>query len=170
MLLLLCGIAIAQTTVMDGKLVFTMHQQTRRYEVKITEQRDSIWLNWKIYHNFRWQEGKYAMSQKSLEYGNALSWLQPIDGKSEILPENETFAFISRQAWRDLHNKGWFIYNQTTYRLNTQNPQKYEFRGAQLLPVVAEIDPTQMWIVDNENLPFIVRLSNNPLGIDWIAE
>lgn len=168
--LLLCTMVAGQTTLLDGKFIFTMHQQTRAYQVKITEGRDSVWLNWKIYHNFHWQAGKYVMGKTSLESGDALSWLQPIDGKIKNLKKNETFGFVSRQALKDLHAQGWFLYNQTVYRLNRQNSEKQTFRGMSVVAVVADIDSTQMWIVDNESLPLIVRLFNNPLGIDWVVE
>jgi hypothetical protein len=169
-LLLLCTVVAGQTALLDGKFVFTMHQQTRSYQVKIVEEGDSVHVHWKIYHNFHWQAGKYAMGKTSIENGDALSWLQPVDGRIENLKKNETFGFVSRQALKDLHAKGWFLYNQTVYRLNTQNAEKQTFRGMTLLAVIADIDPTQMWIVDNESLPLIARLSNNPLGIDWLVE
>ena len=36
--------------------------------------------------------------------------------------------------------------------------------------VLADIDLTNMWIIDNENLPLIYKTSDNPLEIDWTVE
>ncbi|OJU35496.1 MAG: hypothetical protein BGN96_04865 [Bacteroidales bacterium 45-6] len=167
--LLLCTMVAGQTTLLDGKFVFTMHQQTRTYQVKVVEKGDSVYADWKTYYNFHWLAGRYAMEKASLKNGDALSWLQPIDGKVENLKKNETFGFISRKALADLRTKGYFLYNQTVYRLNTQSPPKETFGGIPLLAVVADVAATEMWIVDNDGLPVIVRLSNNPLGIDWVV-
>lgn len=168
--LLLSVMAVGQTTLLDGKFIFTMHQQTRAYQVKVMEEGDSVYADWKIYHNFHWQAGRYAMGKTSVEKGNALSWLQPIDGRVESLKENETFGFVSRKALRDLRANGWFLYNQTVYRLDAQNSAKQLFRGLPLMAVVADVDSTRMWILDSDSLPLIARLSNNPLGIDWVVE
>ena len=33
--------------------------------------------------------------------------------------------------------------------------------------VQADIDRTEMWIKQNDDLPLVLELKNNPLGIDW---
>jgi hypothetical protein len=36
--------------------------------------------------------------------------------------------------------------------------------------VQADIDRTEMWIKSDEDIPFVMEMRNNPLGIDWITD
>lgn len=153
------------------KFVFKLHGQTRNYEVCITEKQDTIRFEWRILRNFNWQKGCYKIGRRNVEEGNSLSWLQPVDGCEVALPANETFCFISRSAWKSLKEKGWFVYNGTTYRRVTEEfAEEHEYKGKKIIHVLADVDLTNMWILDNENLPLIYKTIDNPLEIDWTVE
>lgn len=159
----------AQTVLFDGTFTFTLHQQTRPYQIRISETGDSLQIDWKIYRNFIWLTGSYLIGKDARDKGTGLSWLQPAENKIQKLPDNETFGFISRQALKELHAKGWFVYNATTYRLIAEN-NPLLFKGKPTLLVVADVDHTKMRIIDDENLPLIAQLIDNPIEIDWVAE
>ena len=36
--------------------------------------------------------------------------------------------------------------------------------------VRADIDQTEMWIKQDDHLPLVLEIRNNPLGIDWNIE
>jgi hypothetical protein len=36
--------------------------------------------------------------------------------------------------------------------------------------VQADIDRTEMWISLKDDLPLVLEMRNNPLGIDWLIE
>jgi glycerophosphoryl diester phosphodiesterase len=151
--------------------VFKLHEQTRRYEVNITERKDTLLFEWSTLRNSLWQKGIYKMENQNVEEGDGLSWLQPIDGCEVALPVNETFGIISRKAFKSLKDKAWFVYNETTYRkVVGESFDKHNFRGEKLIHVLADVDQTNMWIVDNETLPLIYKVTDNPLGIDWSVE
>jgi glycerophosphoryl diester phosphodiesterase len=153
------------------KFVFKLHGQTRNYDVCITEKQDTIRFEWSVLRNFNWQKGCYKMGRLNIEEGNSLSWLQPVDGCEVALPANETFGFISRKAWKSLKEKGWFVYNGTTYRKVAEESAKEQmYKGKKTIHVLADVDLTNMWIIDNENLPLIYKTSDNPLEIDWTVE
>lgn len=159
-----------QTTLFEGKFIFTLHQQTRPYDITISQMKDSLSFDWKIFRNSRWYKGSYRMAEKSLKSAVEQSWLQPVDGKTEVLPVTESFGFISQGALRDLHSKGYFLYNETTYRLQADASSKKGFRNKPTIHVIADVDHTEMWILDELTLPLIICLKNNPLGIDWNVE
>jgi hypothetical protein len=72
---------------------------------------------------------------------------------------------------KSLKDKALFVYNKTTYRkVVEESSDELNFRGGKLIHVSADIDQTNMWIVDNETLPLIYKVSDNPLGIDWSVE
>jgi glycerophosphoryl diester phosphodiesterase len=111
------------------------------------------------------------MGRQNVEEGSSLSWLQPVDGFEVALPANETFGFISRSALKSLKEKGWFIYNGTTYRrVAEESTEEQMYNGKKAIHVLADVDLTNMWIIDNENLPLIYKISDNPLEIDWTVE
>ena len=39
-----------------------------------------------------------------------------------------------------------------------------------MIHVRADIDRTEMWIKDDEEMPLVLEIRNNPLGIDWRIE
>jgi hypothetical protein len=168
--MLLSVVAAAQTSE-KYTFVFKLHEQTRRYEVNITERQDTIQFEWAILRNSDWQQGCYKMGHRNIEEGDGLSWLQPVDGSKVVLPAGETFGLISRKALKSLKEKGWFVYNETTYRrTESEVADPQEFKGKKLIHVLADVDPTNMWIVDSEALPLIYKVNDNPLGIDWSVE
>ena len=153
------------------KFVFKLHGQTRNYDVCITEKQDTIRFEWSVLRNFNWQKGCYKMGRQNVEEGSSLSWLQPVDGCEVALPANETFGLISRSALKSLKEKGWFVYNGTTYRKVAEElTEEQMYKGKKTIHVLADVDLTNMWIIDNENLPLIYKTSDNPLEIDWTVE
>ena len=56
---------------------------------------------------------------------------------------------------------GTFIYDGITWRTVNQGD---------MIHVRADIDRTEMWIKDDEEMPLVLEIRNNPLGIDWRIE
>jgi hypothetical protein len=70
-----------------------------------------------------------------------------------------TFLFVSRAAYDSLLSTGQFVYDGITWReLDRDNG---------LIRVKADVDGTEMWIEVGGRLPFVRKMTNNPLGIDW---
>ncbi len=148
----------------ESSYVFKLHGQTRKFTISIVDQKDTVNVNWSIFRNGSLQKGSIQMNGESLRNGTALNWRQPEDGKTYLLPSNETFGIISLQAYRELVQKGSFIYNGVLYK------QINDTSSEGMMHVKAEIDETQMWIALSEKLPVIYEMRDNPLGIDWKIE
>lgn len=153
---------IAQTNKYDYTVRFILHGQTRPYNIHIS-MGDTTLLEW---NNSASEKGCYKISEQAIEKGEALCWCQPKPNKEICLKATETFMFISKKALNDLLTHGYFVYNQVTYRLTKDNETAY-YQGHALIHVVADIDLTNMWIVNDPVLPIIYGISDNPLGIDW---
>ena len=134
----------------SGQISFTLNRQHRTWPLTYAWQGDTLLLTCK--------EALYKIPHSIVEKGTGFCWDIPADG-AVYLPKG-TFAFISRQAYRDLQEKGSFIYDGITWRLVDHGPD-------QKIHVRADIDQTEMWIWFNENLPLVLEMRNNPLGIDW---
>lgn len=166
--LFLCGcisLLSAQTVITDTLVfVFSLHGQTRKYQINFETKQDTLYLRWGIERNTKWQSGSYAMSPESSRNAVRLSFQQPEDGCHVLVSPEETVAILSQSAYRALKEKGVFCYNQTEYR------QKDSLRKAfaySLVHVVDSIDGSEMWILDNPDFPVIWEMANNPLGINW---
>ena len=130
------------------QIAFTLNRQHRTWPLTYAWQGDTLLLICK--------EALYKIPRSIVEKSTGFCWEIPADGA--VYHPKGTFAFISRQAFRDLQEKGWFVYDGITWRLVDQSDATLHVR--------ADIDQTEMWIWFND-LPLVLEMRNNPLGIDW---
>lgn len=155
----------AQTVIADTLLfTFSLHGQTRVYQVLFENRSNSLSLQWGIERNTQWQSGSYEMELGAIQNADRLSFLQPQNGQHVQLSPRETFALISRSAYKQLKENGKLLYNETHYHQSDANDKAL---GYSLLHVVDSIDGCEMWILDNPDFPLVWRMRNNPLGINW---
>ena len=128
---------------------FTLNKQFRTWPLTYAWQGDTLLV--------RCKEAVYKTPRHVVESGKGFCWDIPSDGA--IYDAKGTFAFISRQALRDLKAKGMFVYDGITWRKIGEDANSIHVR--------ADIDRTEMWISTNGDLPLVIEMRNNPLGIDW---
>ena len=131
------------------QIAFTLNKQFRTWPMTFAWQGDTLYLTCK--------ETLYKIPHSIVEKVMGFCWDIPTDGA--VYQPKGTFAFISRQALRDLRKNGSFVYDSITWRLVDQSDVALHVR--------ADIDQTEMWISLNDNLPLVIEMRNNPLGIDW---
>ena len=135
-----------------GAVSFTLNKQYRTWPLAYDWQGDTLWLTCK--------ETTYKIARSIVEQGTGFSWDIPADGA--VYDANGTFCFISKKALRELQEEGSFVYDSITWRKIDQN--------ANTIHVRADIDQTEMWISLKDDLPLVLEMKNNPLGIDWLIE
>lgn len=167
-LLILIGCAgsvSAQSAVPDTLLfVFKLHGQTRKYQMSFHEKSDTLCIDWRILRNLHWQKGTYRMTPEAQEQADRWCFLQPVDGENLLLGNNETAYLLSHQAYRELKANGTFDYNQTTYKKGDKGG---EALGCPLIHCIDLKEGAEVWILDNESLPIVWKMSNNPLNVNW---
>ena len=130
---------------------YTLNKQLRTWPVSYTWQGDTLLLTCK--------ETIYKTARSTVESARKFSWENPqIDG-TVYHDVKGTFAFISKAALKDLLEKGQFVYDGILWRQID--------RDTKTIHVRADTDLTEMWISTETELPFIIRMKGNPLGIDW---
>jgi predicted alpha-1,2-mannosidase len=134
------------------QIAFTLNRQHRTWPLVYAWQGDTLLLICK--------EALYKIPHSIVEKGTGFCWEIPADGA--VYQPKGTFAFISRQAFRDLKEKGYFVYDGITWRKVGESDITVH--------VCADIDRTEMWIKDDEEMPLVLEIRNNPLGIDWRIE
>ena len=131
---------------------FTLNKQHRTWPLSYDWQGDTLIVVCK--------ETAYLTPRSIVENGQNFSWDIPADGY--VHQAKGTFAFISRKAFRDLKEKGSFVYDDITWRKVDESDVT--------IHVQADIDRTEMWIKYDEQMPLVLEMRNNPLGIDWLIE
>ena len=131
---------------------FTLNKQHRTWPLSYDWQGDTLIVVCK--------ETAYLTPRSIVENGQNFSWDIPADGY--VHQAKGTFAFISRKAFKDLKEKGYFVYDDITWRKVDESDVT--------IHVQADIDRTEMWIKYDEQMPLVLEMRNNPLGIDWLIE
>ena len=139
------------TPLFTAQICFTLNRQYRTWPLVCRWLGDTLVVSCK--------DATYLTPRSIVEHGKGFCWDIPSDGA--VYEAKGTFAFISLEALHDLQEKGFFVYDGITWRLVDQGDS---------LHVRADIDQTEMWIALTDDLPFVVEMRNNPLGIDWRIE
>ena len=141
---------------------FVLNRQYRNWELGATYlngNRDTLYL--------KCNQSVYLIPERLVDEATGFCWDNPQKGKNIYVcnkSQNKgmcdgTFLFISRKALQQLLHSGTFIYNDITWRQVS--------RDAKTVVVRADIDGTTMCISLCHQLPWVLWMKNNPLGIDW---
>ncbi|MBQ2334220.1 MAG: GH92 family glycosyl hydrolase, partial [Prevotella sp.] len=128
---------------------YTLNRQFRTWPISYEWQDDTLTLTCK--------EATYKMTRETVEHATGFCWDIPADGA--VYQPSGTFAFISKDAFKELFFTEEFTYDGITWRQIDTDGKTIHVR--------ADIDRTEMWISTGYPLPFVVRMKGNPLGIDW---
>jgi len=137
---------------LSRQINFTLNRQHRTWPLTFAWRGDTLVTTCK--------EATYMTARAVAERATGFCWDIPADGA--VYQPKGTFAFVSAEAMRHLHDTGWFEYDGITWR-NVGDSSG----GAD--HVRADIDQTEMWIEYCEplRLYLVTRMQHNPLGIDW---
>lgn len=138
---------------------YSLHGQTRRFNVDITAHKDSIIFDYGIQRNLRYWKGTFRMTPKAVKSAKSVCYQQPTDGLDLTLSDNELFAMISSDSYKFIKKKGILILDNITFHLAD--------RTSDMLHLVAEHNNGEMWVLDNPDLPIIMKMVNNPAEINW---
>ena len=145
------GIKYSLTGNKKGAITFTLNKQYRTWPLTYAWVGDTLIVTCK--------EATYKIARFIVDNANGFCWDIPSGGI--VYEPKGTFAFISRKAYKDLKEKGYFVYDGITWRKIDESDVT--------IHVQADIDRTEMWI-KQDDLPFVLEMRNNPLGIDWNIE
>lgn len=173
MLSLMFASAIAQQTATPIKpgtkldYKFFLYGQTVAIGMTVKSVTDSVLLDW----NLKGMAfGSYLVSPEGFEHGSKLNFIQPAPSTVLRLAADETFAVISKAAFRALKKNDKFVYNSTTYVLSKDKNQpafKAGDREMDVLHVVGVEEHGELWILNDPDFPLICQVKNNPVGINF---
>ena len=136
------------------KISYTLNKQHRTWPLTFGWEVDTLVVTCK--------EATYKIARSIAESATGFCWDIPADGA--IYQPQGTFAFVSRQAMRDLQEKDCFIYDGITWRVTKDAEGSDTFVSLQ-----ADVDQTEMRLQYCEPLGLwlVMEMRHNPLGIDW---
>ena len=141
---------------LEGALVrleasFTLNRQFRTWPYSYAWQGDSLFVHCK--------ETLYTIPRHIVDESDVFCWLNPQNDGTTYHDAKGTFCFISRRAFSQLRHEGMFRYDTITWRKVAETDDYIE--------VKADVDRTTMRISKTDDLPLVLKMKDNPLGIDW---
>jgi len=143
---------------------FVLNRQYRTWEVGIdsVSKPDTLIL--------KCNQSVYLIPRRVVDEADGFCWDCPQKGKNLYVcdklnnhgMQDGTFLFVSRKALRQLLSKGSFSYNGILWKKVSQDENS--------ITVKAEQDDTLMRIATNAQLPWVLQMQGNPLGIDWTLD
>ncbi len=136
---------------------FVLNRQYRNWEVGVDSVSKSDTLLLKC------NQSVYLIPRKQVEEAEDFCWYSPQKGINLYhcgeTGDGGTFLFVSKRAMQQLRQNNVFQYNGITWRKVLQD--------AGSVTVRADVDGTRMQISTRHALPWVLKMENNPLGIDW---
>lgn len=146
---------------MQYQVTCFLHGQKRIFKVSFEESDtphpSTLILKWGIQRNLKWWKGTYTIHKEARQHAKRLCYDQPFDGKHLDILRDEIFCWLlSQDMLRDL--KANQLDADTTVEIQGKT-----------YPLIHHIDSegTEMWVVDNPDLPLIWKMHNNANEIDW---
>ena len=148
------GVATATTTTLPApawSIAFTLNRQFRTWPLGYQWQGDTLVVGCK--------QTVYRIPREVVDTADHFCWLTPQQDGASYNDVSGTFAFISRRAYAELLATGQFVYDDITWRTIDETDD--------FVHVQADVDRTEMWLSKRHELPLVLQMKHNPLGIDW---
>ena len=142
-----------QETDEPATVSFVLNRQYRTWRLNVEKTNDGVTISC--------NGSKNIIPEDVVEHATSFCWNSP-QKPGKTYHANGTFLFISKQALKSLQSTGQFVYDKITWR------KIAEHNGN--IKVVADVDGTVMWIDKEDELPWVVSMKGNPLGIDWTMQ
>lgn len=142
-----------------------LYGQTRPLNLRPKFVSDTLYINWDL----RSTKRTFAILPEAIEKGTGITLDQGVSPDVIVLKPTDTFFMISKSAFSDLVTNNKFVYNNTTYNLDKTkiaNEVVIDGKVVDVLFVKAEIDKTELWILNNPDFPLICKIAKNPLGVN----
>ena len=124
---------------------------------------DTVTIAWTIQD----RSGRRTMLKNSIDNGKGGYWNPPIDGEDIIIPEDELLLCVSKTAFQSLKQTGKMVFDGVLFTAEI-NKRTYKV-GNKLLNAIHltnDKTTTNMWVLDDPDLPLILKLEGNPFNVD----
>ena len=130
---------------------FTLNRQFRSWPLGYEWRGDTLVVRCKDTH--------YIIPRKIVDESDGFCWLNPQNDGTVHQQANGTFAFISKAALQSLRHQDTITYDTFTWRKVDEDQS--------VIHVRSDVYQAEMWIDKRSDIPWVLEMKNNPLGIDW---
>jgi hypothetical protein len=111
--------------------------------------------------------GSYEMSAKALQSGKGLRPTEPDVDVLTKLPDYQTVACISKDAYNDMIKNQQLNFDDLKYAVKNDSPTfKLKDKDLDVIHIVATNGKGEMWILNNPDFPLICKTKDNAHGMD----
>lgn len=175
LLMLMCRAAAAQKYVPQIKTgtemgyTVSLGGQTVGFMLTLSSTADSLKMKWEVDD---YGSGSYLMSTKSLQSGKSMYLESPQPNATIKVPETETMAFISKNAFKDITQKHEMEFGDVKYVLsdNQLSAVTIDNKPLDLVHAQAVNGKTELWILNNPDFPLICKTKNGTYGVDLVLD
>lgn len=117
--------------------------------------------------------GKYIMTRASLDSATTAFWGPPDYGQNITLDPEMTMLVFSRKLWGELQRDKKVIYDGTTYiqkEATGNRALQIDGKPADAIFLESENGVTRIWLLNNPSWPILLKVENNPFGVDLQIE
>ena len=143
--------AIEKNSQNDMLMCFVLNRQYRNWPYSYRWNGDIL--------EVRCNTAIYNIHRNVVDNASGFTWESAQARNARYDNVSGTFGFISKAAYAALLAKGRFTYDGITWRKVDETAENIHVR--------ADKDNTEMWIAKDRELPIVMKMKNNPLGIDW---
>jgi hypothetical protein len=156
------------TIVTNTKLQYAVNVQGRTFPIFFRIDSLSatcLVLSWS-YEDGR--SGRFITTKLSIDSATLGYYNPPIDAEEVILPGNQALLCVSKLVFSNLQKNGKAVFDGANVVLkpsNANNAFKLQNKFIDALYLESE-SGAKIWILNNATAPIIVKIENNPAGVD----
>ena len=117
--------------------------------------------------------GRIIMTRTALDTGSIGYWGPPAYGEDIVLDDNQTVLLLSKKQWAELQRYGRVNYDGLFYTQKAasgENQVMIDDKPADAILLQSESSEARIWILNNPALPLLLKVENNPVGVDLKIE
>lgn len=114
------------------------------------------------------RNGRFIVGKPSLDSAVMGYWSQPIPDEEVIIPATQNLLFISHLLYDSIKTNKKAVFDNYTITLQSSSATSAFPVAGKTVPALVMEGSTgaKLWVLDNRQTPLILKMENNPLGVN----
>jgi hypothetical protein len=126
---------------------------------------NNVTLSWSFENG---RSGKFIMTKASIDSASFAYFNRPNDGEELVLPGTHGLLSFSKKLYGDLQKNKKATFDNAVITVQPSLPgNTFKLNGKTIDALYAESESgAKIWILNNASYPLILKMENNPNGVD----
>jgi hypothetical protein len=127
-------------------------------------------IGWK---NVEGRGGKYIVTRGALDSASTAFWGPPAYGQDVTLDNDQTMLVLTKKHWQQLQANGGVNFDGTSYirkEITGNNQLLIDGKPTDAIYLESTSGETRIWILNNAQLPLLLKVQGNRFGVDLQIE